>query len=244
MHTKHQPTDANSVSKVLAQKARVVKRSLAVQVAETLRGAIIRNELEPGTRLIELEIAQQMGTSQAPVREALQRLEQDGLVTRRKRTATYVTEISMDEMYEITLVRNLIESLAIRQTALCITEEQCDYLDQLVERMHEAAKHDDMPAIAELDLEFHSCICEWSGKEMLVRVWMPLVYQVQRFLVAIHPLVFPDLSEIADQHLPIVTALRENDPDAAGNAIEEHIMKFWNEQRYESVLQAHAATVR
>lgn len=231
-------SDSNIVSGILSKSGPVIKRSLADQVAETLRGAIIRNELEPGTRLVELEIAQQMGTSQAPVREALQRLEQNGLVERQSRSATYVTEISMDEMYEISLVRNLVEMLAIRQTAQCISSEQCDELEQLTQLMKKAADTDDMPTIAGYDLEFHSRICEWSGKESLMRVWMPLVYQVQRFLIAIHPQVFSDLSEIAELHFPVIAALRKNDPDAAAKAIKAHIMKFWNEQRYDSILQA------
>ncbi|MCP5101070.1 MAG: GntR family transcriptional regulator, partial [Chloroflexi bacterium] len=139
MSANDQGSVSKNVSTILSRKARVKKRSLADQVAETLREAIIRNDLEPGMRLVELEIAQQMGMSQAPVREALQRLEQDGLVERRSRSATYVSEISMDEMYEINLVRKLVETLAICQTAENITTEQCDQLEQLVGQMKEAA---------------------------------------------------------------------------------------------------------
>ncbi|MCP5097876.1 MAG: GntR family transcriptional regulator [Chloroflexi bacterium] len=229
MSANDQGSVSKNVSTILSRKARVKKRSLAEQAAETLREAIIRNDLEPGMRLVELEIAQQMGMSQAPVREALQRLEQDGLVERRSRSATYVSEISMDEMYEINLVRKLVETLAICQTAEVITAAQCDHLEQLVGLMKESAERQDMATVVEHDLTFHSLICEWSGKETLVRVWLPLVYQTQRFLIAIHPQIFPDISKIADLHIPIISALRANDPDAAVKAIEEHIMKFWNE---------------
>ena len=80
--------------------------SLPDQVYDYLRTAIICAELPPGEKLVELEIAAQMGTSQGPVREALQRLEHDGLVERRARSATFVTSISIDEMYELFSVRS------------------------------------------------------------------------------------------------------------------------------------------
>src|SRR5690348_5539241 len=95
--------------------------SLPDQVYEHLRRAIISAELRPGEKLIELEIAAQMGTSQGPVREALQRLEHDGLVERRARSATFVNSISTDEMYELFLVRSTIEGFAIQRTMHHIT---------------------------------------------------------------------------------------------------------------------------
>lgn len=225
-----QSTNPKSASRVLSGPARNVKVSLAVQVADSLRGAILRNELKPGTRLVELEIAEQMGTSQTPVREALQRLEQDSLVTRRSHSATYVTEVSMGEMYEIALMRRLVEGIAIRHTARCITAEQCDELEELVAHMRKAAASSDMPTIADYDMRFHSRICEWSGRATLVRVLTPLIYQVQRFLIVVHPNVFPALSEIADLHTPIVTALRQKEAGEAATAVEDHIMKYWNEE--------------
>src|SRR3982750_1318734 len=87
--------------------------SLPDQVYEHLRRAIICAELLPGEKLIELEIAAQMGTSQGPVREALQRLEHDGLVERRARSATFVTSISTDEMRELIAVRSTVEGFGI-----------------------------------------------------------------------------------------------------------------------------------
>src|SRR5215470_19708501 len=86
--------------------------SLSDQVYEHLRLAIIHTDLVPGEKLVELEIAAQMGTSQGPVREALQRLERDGLVERRARSATFVTSISPDEMYELFSIRSVIEGFA------------------------------------------------------------------------------------------------------------------------------------
>src|SRR5580765_5044261 len=109
--------------------------SLSDQVYEQLRSSIISAERNPGEKLVELEIAAQMGTSQGPVREALQRLERDGLVERQARSATYVSSISMDEMYELFSVRSVIEGYAIRRAAQKITPEQCNYLESLIGEM-------------------------------------------------------------------------------------------------------------
>src|SRR5688500_17195627 len=113
----------NSLSRMQPRMTRLV--SLSDQVYEHLRLAIICQELPPGEKLVELDIAAQRGTSQGPVREALQRLERDGLVQRRARSATFVTPISMDEVYEMFSIRCDIEVFAAKRTAKHITSEQC-----------------------------------------------------------------------------------------------------------------------
>lgn len=216
--------------------SRPSRSSLADDIEKQLREAIITGELPPGARLTELEIAQQMGTSQAPAREALQRLEHHGLVERHSRSATYVTPISMDEMYEIALVRKVVESIAVEHTARCIRPDQCDELEALVEQMRTAARANDMFTLASHDLEFHRLLLQWSDKPVLQRVWSPLFYQQQRFLVATHPHAFPDLMEVADLHEAIVKVLRRNDPQLAVKAIQEHMMLIWDQHRIDSAI--------
>lgn len=210
---------------------RLSRISLAEQVETRLRDQIIRGELGPGTRIVELEVAERMGTSQAPVREALQRLEQAGLVERHSGSATYVTAITPDEMYEISVVRKTVEGLVIRHTAQCITPAQCDELAALIAAMHAAADDNDMAMLSANDLTFHQRICQWSDKPTLLRVWTTLYYQQQRYLIATHPHIFPDLHEVADLHQPILDQLRARDAEAACLAIQEHIMLIWAEHR-------------
>lgn len=210
---------------------RVKRVSLAHQVAAILRDSIVRGDLKAGERLVEMEIAQQMGTSQAPVREALQRLELDGLVERKSRTATYVSDISLDEMYEIALIRTTVEGLAIRHTAECITSDQCNELELLVQQMRQAALANNISELTSYDLDFHRRICEWSGKKVLVRVWKPLYYQWQRLLIATHPYAFTDLTEVADLHQEIVEVLKKKDVDGAQRLMTEHILFIWQQNR-------------
>jgi len=105
-----------------------------------LRRLILQGTLVPGTRLVELDIAAQTGASQGSVREALQRLERDGLVVRWGRNGTFVTEVSPAEMHEIFRIRGVVESCAIRRLARRVRPEQLEELRELVERMREAGR--------------------------------------------------------------------------------------------------------
>jgi DNA-binding GntR family transcriptional regulator len=203
--------------------------SLADQVYEHLRTDIIRGTLSPGQKLVELEIATQMGTSQGPVREALQRLEHDGLVERWARSATFVTAISTDEVYELFYVRSVIEGFAIGRTAHHITPAQCEELQGLVQRMESAGREADILTLSEYDMEFHRLICEWSGSASLLRGWLSLSNQIQRFVVHSHPRYYPDLIEVGTRHQPIVDGLRAHDTKKASQTLQDHIMLIWTQ---------------
>ncbi len=209
-----------------AAAARV--KPLGVQVYEQLRIAILRAELPPGARLVELELARRLGTSQGPVREALQRLEREGLVRRHAHSATFVTEISDEEMQELFCIRSLIERFAVKRALPAITPAHCDELDAVVARMYEAGRRDDMLAFTEQDLVFHRLICQWSGSYALLRAWDPLFSQIQRFVLHTHTQYFPSIQAIADIHLPLIAALRSGDLERAQNEIDAHIMLIWS----------------
>ena len=197
------------------------------QVWNQLRALILHGQFAPGMRLVELELANQTGTSQAAVRDDLQRLERDGLVERRGRVGTFVTSVSADQMREIFVVRSVVESFAIRRTIAHIQAEQLDELALLIEQMRAAGRAGDMVTLVDYDMTFHTCLCQWSGHQTLLRVWNPLYMQVARVVITTHPHYFSDLVEIADTHQPILDALRSGDPDVAAERINEHIMLIW-----------------
>lgn len=203
-------------------------RSLADQVYEYLRTEIVSGRLTPGARVVELDVASTMGTSQGPVREALQRLEREGLVEKRSHSATFVTSVSIDEMYELFSIRSVIEGFAIRRTVERITPEQCDQLEQLIEAMRIAGQNDDMLTLTGHDLQFHRLLCQWSGSGTLQRSWDPLYSQTQRFVVRTHKDYFASLTDIADTHRPIVAALRSHDAANVTQLIQDHVMLIWD----------------
>ena len=198
--------------------------SIVEDIAGQLRKLILQGQLAPGTRLVELDIAAQMGSSQGSVREALQRLERDALVERRGRRGTFVTNVSPENMREVFLVRSAVECAAVRRTARAIREEQLAELRDLVESMREAARAGEAAVLVERDMLFHQRICAWADHPTLLRIWMLLHTQVERFLILFDPVHFPDLSQVADNHLPLLEALAAHDSDLAAARIEQHIM--------------------
>lgn len=203
-------------------------KTLSVQVYDSLRRAILREELAPGARLVELDLAAQLGTSQGPVREALQRLEREGLVRRHAHSSTFVTGISDDEMYELFCIRSLIECFAVKRALPYITPERLAELEALVEGMRAAGGADDMLAFTEQDLLFHRLICQWSRSYPLLRTWDPLYSQIQRFVIHTHKHYFKGIPEIADTHLPVIEALRSGDLERAQREIHDHVMMIWS----------------
>ncbi len=214
--------------------------SLVDQVYDNLRRAIFQGDLQEGERIVEMDVATRMGISQGPVREALQRLDNDGLVERRARSATYVTSISMDEVFDLFEIRNTIETLAIRHTARSISSSQTDELTALVQQMRVSAKAKDLIAVTTYDIHFHKYICEWSGNTALLRSWTPLFSQIQRFKIRYHRHFFPDLVEIANIHQPIVDALRSHDVELSVRLLGDHISLYKERKIQEKLLEERA----
>jgi DNA-binding GntR family transcriptional regulator len=137
--------------------------------------------------------------------------------------------LSSDEMYELFYVRSVIEGFAISRAALRFTPEQGEALDSLVQKMAEAGMNADIMTLAEHDMEFHRLICEWSGSASLLRAWLSLSNQIQRFVVQSHPRYYPNLIEVGTRHQQIVYALRQHDTENASRIIRDHIMLIWSE---------------
>jgi DNA-binding GntR family transcriptional regulator len=135
-------------------------------------------------------------------------------------------------MFELFSIRSEIEGFAARRTAQKISPAQCDLLDELVQRMAEAGSQHEIITLAEYDMQFHRSLVEWSESPGLLRVWIPLSNQIQRFIVQSHPQQYPDFVEVGTRHQPIVEALRRRDSDGAVRAIQEHIMLIWSSQDY------------
>lgn len=246
--TKKAPTTtaARATAPTARQSLRIAPRlsSLSEQVTEELRRQIVHSHRQPGDRLVELEIAAEMGVSQGTVREALQRLESDGLVERQSRTATFVTGSSLEEMYELSMIRQAVEGFTFRRAAQRITDKQCDELQLLVEQMREAARNKDMETLERIDTEFHQRVCELSGSRILLRVWLPLFTQLRRFITQAHQRFFPQRTEIADGHQPLVDALRSRDPKKAETVVTQHILVSWARMNADQQLEKPKVSVR
>jgi DNA-binding GntR family transcriptional regulator len=208
---------------------KAVRESLADQVYNKLRAEIILSNLSPNTHLAQAEIAKQMGTSQAPVREALRQLERDGLVEYRPRSGVFVAELSGDKLFELFAIRSLVETFAIRRAVVHFDRQKCDTMNELIDQMYRAADLDDLVLLVDYDLAFHRCICEWSEHLALLNLWNPLYAQIQRHLIQTQRLHFPDLHDIAKTHHVIVETMCQGDADEAARVVEAHVM-MWVKQ--------------
>ena len=194
-------------------------------VFETLRDAIITQVLKPGERLMEIQLADEMGVSRTPVREAIRKLELEGLVVMVPRKGAYVAGVSMKDIHEVYEVRSALEMLAVTLAAERITEEELDALERQVLRESEEEdkkESSDLSSIIYIDSSFHDIIYQAAHNQRLVQFISILQEQLQRFRAA--SLSKPGRSKTAlEEHKKIVEALSERNGELASQLAREHI---------------------
>jgi len=195
---------------------------LEVKVLETLRTAIQNNELKPGQRLVEEEIARKMGVSRVPVRQAIHILERDGLVVTEPHRGATVVDLSNQDIEEIYGLRTALEMYAIGLATCRAQENDIEALQAIVDEMRKQASADPYPDQNHLDLKFHETICELSGNHKLVEAWQRLSTQV-RMVLALKNLVYNDAQTIPQGHQRVVDAIRQRDAAVAQQILAEHI---------------------
>jgi DNA-binding GntR family transcriptional regulator len=192
---------------------------LREQIRELLLERILKGELQPGDRLVELQIAQELGTSQAPVREALRELQSLGFVEHEPYRGTRVRRITEGELAEIYPVRAALEELAAQEAASKL-DGKVEELEREFEAMREAADRDDLQDLAAHDATFHRLIVEAAGNKVLLDTWRTLRIEARVVVTALKTDI--DLQELAELHRPLLEALKEGSPEKAGGALRQH----------------------
>jgi DNA-binding GntR family transcriptional regulator len=196
---------------------------LREQVKEVLLERILDGTYAPGDRLVETRIAQELGTSQAPVREALRELELLRFVESKPYVGARVREVLEEELAEIYPVRAAIEEVAAREAAVRL-EGGVDKLVDELEAMRQAADAGDLHGQVEADVRFHRLIVEAAGNQTLLEVWGSLRVEVRTIVTVLATGI--DRHELAEMHRPILDALAARDPAEAGQAVREHVEHF------------------
>lgn len=202
---------------------RVEEKSLRNHVATNIRRAIEAGALNPGDRLVEAEIAAQMGISRAPVREAIHLLEQEGFVVTTPRKGTFIIELDRQDIEEIFSLRSVLEGLAVKLAMPHLNAAELEALESLVNDMREAAEARDMPRLVETDLAFHQRIVCLAGHNRLLQDWLRMSTQLRLFF-AIKDQLYENPRDVAESHQPVLDALHARDVDAAQRALTEHIV--------------------
>jgi len=201
------------------QLGRADRSLLSTQVVREIRRAILSGALPPGARVVEAEIAQQMGVSRSPVREAMVQLEHEGLITRHPHRGITVTVLSPEDAAEIAGLRAHLEAFAYRLALPVLGEPEFTHLETLIGRM--VAAGDDLAAAIELDLQFHGFLVEKSGHRRLSEVYHSLDGLVWALaLVARNWGVSP--RDVPERHARLLKAWRSRDAALAAEAIGQH----------------------
>ena len=193
---------------------------LADQVRDRLLERILDGSYPPDSRIVETSVAKELGTSQAPVREALRGLAELGVVEKAPFQGARVRRLQPEELLEAYVVRSAIEALAAKLAVPRMTDADIDDLAALGEKMTEAAKAGDGRTVAQHDVSFHGRIVELSGNRTLLRVWRSLEPFSRTYLTLIMPGSDPEWS--AGLHPPIVDSLRQRDAAGVIRALEMH----------------------
>ncbi len=197
----------------------VRRECMREQVKRVLLNRILDGTYQPGERLVELQIAREMNTSQGPVREALRELEGLRIVESQTYRGTRVRGVSAREMREAYQVRAVLEELAV-QLAISQIGANPEPLIAEVEAMAEAARLHDLDRFAEHDAAFHRLIVEASGNSVLLQVWDSLASEARTRINLLRATL--SLEELAQLHQPIIDALVRGDGKTTVQLLREH----------------------
>ena len=150
-------------------------------VFNTLRQAILRGELKPGERLMEIQLANKLGVSRTPIREALRKLELEGLVNMVPRKGAEVADITEKSLRDVLEVRKALEELSVQLACEKITEEEIEELKRVAERFKDTLDDQDVTKIAEADVAFHDVIYTATDNQKLILLLNNLREQMYRY---------------------------------------------------------------
>lgn len=191
-------------------------------VFNTLRQAILRGELKPGERLMEIQLANKLGVSRTPIREAIRKLELEGLVLMIPRKGAEVAEITEKSLRDVLEVRRALEELAVRIVCDKITKGQIEDLKEAAREFQETLGSKDVTKIAEADVKFHDVIFQATDNQRLVQLLSNLAEQMYRYRVEyLKKEQFYD--KVIAEHEDLINRIERRQKDEAAKVICQHI---------------------
>ena len=197
-------------------------RPLRVIVYEELKMRILKGEIAPGQRLMEDETSEELGVSRTPVREAIKKLEKEGLVVVEPRRGTYAAQISDNDLIEILEVRESLEALAAQYAAKRMKATQKEKLKSIAEKYNKAVKDGKLTMMIKYDTEFHRILAEGSNNKTLIN----LIDQLRELLLRFRYLYYDNTARAEKnpaEHQRIIDAIMDGDEKAAHDATLAHI---------------------
>lgn len=201
---------------------KVKRETITQQVYEKIKDRILEGDLTPGTRLLEAKIAEQVGTSRGPIREAFRQLEADGLVEIRENIGTFVRTLTIKEITEIYTVRSLLEGFTTKLAAEKATRLGVEKLRRITEAAQKSADNGDLQETIKHDFDLHRQIWRMASHQILYDLLHQLEWRIRMFIALQAPL-FTQLADSIQDHSAIIDAIAEGSGEIASDLVQEHI---------------------
>jgi DNA-binding GntR family transcriptional regulator len=191
-------------------------------VFDTLKDAILKGKLEPKERLMEIQLAEQLGVSRTPVREAIRKLELEGLVIMEARKGAYVSDISYEDIIDTLEVREALETYAVKLAIEKKTTKKINNLEKLNDEFQKAFEENDIQKMVYLDTTIHNDLLALSGNKKLISFMDALNEIMQRFrLIYFNESYNPEV--IIKEHYEVFEAIKRGDKESAVKAMTSHL---------------------
>ncbi len=205
-------------------KYKIERQSLAEQVYNYIKRLILSGEFKGGEKIPEEKIARLFGISRTPIREALRRLDEYGLVYLKPRSYAIVVTLEPQEAEQVAQIRAQLEMLSVRQLAEKGTQEDFDVLEQIAKGCEEALTAGDIATTFEKDSQFHLEIANRTGNRHLFELFEKIDAKMQLLRLVLH-LPLKDLHRFIAHHRPLLHHMRTHNKKAAESLMENHILE-------------------
>lgn len=212
------------------------QKPLREMVYDYLKMQIITGEIPPGTRMMEVGLAEKLDVSRTPIREAIRKLEKEGLVKIETRRGAYASEITTKDMIEILEVRQDLEGLAAGFAASRMTDEELAELEQVSNQYDKAVEDGDTSDMIRLDTRFHRLIVDSCENRILVR----MIEQLQELVLRFRYIYYDDFKraeKMPAEHAQIIAGIKSRDAGQARQAADIHVQRLKEMVKSEGVLK-------
>lgn len=200
----------------------VARESTASYIARQLRSAIMYGSLAPGTQLGEAALAAQLEVSRGPLREAMQRLVQEGILRSEPNRGLFVIELGDDDVHDVYVARAAVERAAVRSILAHEPDEAVTALEDALARMVDAAEAADLTALSDADLAFHEVLVDQARSPRLRRMHQTLLVETRMCMAELER-TYQRADEVVDEHRGIIDALRDGDRQQLDDMITAHM---------------------
>ncbi|WP_010314705.1 GntR family transcriptional regulator [Saccharopolyspora spinosa] len=213
---------------------------LRERVVAEIRETILTGQVEPGAILPETELANQLGVSRGPVRDALATLEREGLVTSKPNRRARVVVLGLRDVEEIYSLRGSMETLAAQRAATNATDADLQKMRKVLAKMDAALEGQDLVELSRLDAAFHDHIYEASRHDRLYQAWADLRSQVTLFLISRNTNAVTSRDIVIGEHEALLEALTARDADLLVRLTEEHLRGAYERLRDALIMSSRA----